>query len=106
LGDDALFFPESRSAYSRLVAQCWTDALRELHPKEKIYTYWDYFRNAYARNAGLRIDHLLLSPQLLDQLISAGVDRDVRGWDKTSDHAPTWIELKEISKSKKTSDGT
>lgn len=91
--DDALFAPEVRAAYARLLAQGWTDALRTLHPGETIYTFWDYFRNAYARNAGLRIDHLLLSPSLAPRLRSAGVDRDVRGWEKTSDHAPVWIEL-------------
>ena len=93
--DDALFRPETRSAFQRLVAQGWTDALRTLHPGEKIYTFWDYFRNAYSRNAGLRIDHLLVSSQLVDHLAAADVDRDVRGWEKTSDHAPTWIKLSE-----------
>ena len=92
--DDALFRPEVREAYRVLVAQGWTDALRTLHPDERIYTFWDYFRNAYGRNAGLRIDHLLLSPSLAPRLRAAGVDRQVRGWEKTSDHAPTWIELK------------
>jgi len=96
--DDALFFPESREAYRRLVAQGWTDALRTLHPEEKIFTFWDYFRNAYGRNAGIRIDHFLLSPQLAGQLLAAGVDRDLRGWEKTSDHAPTWIEIDPVSK--------
>ncbi|AIE86520.1 exodeoxyribonuclease III [Fimbriimonas ginsengisoli] len=91
--DDALFFPESREAYRKLVAQGWTDALRTLHPEEKIFTFWDYFRNAYARDAGIRIDHLLLSPQIAGHLVAAGVDRDVRGWEKSSDHAPTWIEI-------------
>lgn len=91
--DDALFLPEVRAAYHDLVAQGWTDALRELHPNEKIYTFWDYFRNAYARNAGLRIDHLLLSPALHKGLTDAGVDKHVRGWEKSSDHAPVWIEL-------------
>jgi exodeoxyribonuclease-3 len=91
--DDALFAPEVRAAYSRLVEQGWTDSLRKIHPTETIYTFWDYFRNAYARNAGLRIDHLLLSPPLADRLIDAQVDAHVRGWEKTSDHAPTWIEL-------------
>jgi exodeoxyribonuclease III len=91
--DDALFRPEVRDAYRRLVAQGWTDALRSLHPGERIYTFWDYFRNAYGRNAGLRIDHLLLSPSIADRLEAAGVDRQVRGWEKASDHAPTWIEL-------------
>jgi exodeoxyribonuclease-3 len=92
--DDALFRPEVREAFHKLVAQGWTDALRKRHPGERIYTFWDYFRNAYARDAGLRIDHLLLSPALAKRLKAAGVDRHVRGWEKASDHAPTWIELK------------
>ncbi|HEY5410796.1 MAG TPA: exodeoxyribonuclease III [Caulobacteraceae bacterium] len=91
--DDALFRPEVRSAYARLLGQGWTDALRVLHPGERIYTFWKYFRNAFARDAGLRIDHLLLSPGLHPRLKAAGVDRQVRGWEKTSDHAPVWIEL-------------
>jgi exodeoxyribonuclease-3 len=91
--NDALFRPESRSAYQRLLEQGWTDALRKLHPDEPVYTYWDYVRNAYGRNAGLRIDHLLLSPHLTGRLLAANVDRDVRGWEKSSDHAPTWVEL-------------
>ncbi|CAN7468673.1 exodeoxyribonuclease III [Phenylobacterium sp. LjRoot225] len=91
--DDALFRPEVRQAYAELIAQGWTDALRALHPGERIYTFWDYFRNAYGRDAGLRIDHLLLSPQLARRLKAAQVDRDVRGWEKASDHAPVWIEL-------------
>ena len=91
--DDALFRPEVRDAYRRLVAQGWTDALRRLHPDERIYTFWDYFRNAFARDAGLRIDHLLLSPAVAPRLKAAGVDRAVRGWEKASDHAPAWIEL-------------
>ena len=91
--EDALFAPEVRALYARLVGQGWTDSLRHLHPGETIYTFFDYFRNAYARDAGLRIDHLLLSPALSTRLKAAGVDRDVRGWEKTSDHAPTWIEL-------------
>jgi exodeoxyribonuclease-3 len=90
---DALFFPESRAAYQQLLSQGWTDALRKLHPTESIYTFWDYFRNAFARDSGIRIDHLLLSPQLAPHVIDAGVDREVRGWEKTSDHAPTWIEI-------------
>ncbi len=90
---DALFRPEVREAYHRLVDQGWTDALRSLHPDEPIYTFWDYFRNAYARNAGLRIDHLLLSPMVAPRLLRAQVDHHVRGWEKSSDHAPTWIEL-------------
>jgi exodeoxyribonuclease III len=91
--DDALFRPEVRDAYHGLVGQGWTDALRALHPGERIYTFWDYFRNAFGRDAGLRIDHLLLSPAIAGRLKAADVDREVRGWDKTSDHAPTWIEL-------------
>lgn len=91
--EDALFRPETRAAFHNLVAQGWTDALRHLYPNETIYTFWDYFRNAYGRNAGLRIDHFLLSPQLVDRLKDAKVDKYVRGWEKTSDHAPVWIEL-------------
>ncbi len=91
---DALFRPEVREAFHNLVAQGWTDALRELHPGEKIYTFYDYFRNAYERDAGLRIDHFLLSPELKSKLKEAVVDRHVRGWEKTSDHCPVWIRLK------------
>lgn len=91
--DDALFRPEVRAAFERLTAQGWTDALRAMHPGERVYTFWDYFRNAWGRDAGLRIDHLLLSPALAGDLTGAGVDRAVRGWDKASDHAPAWIEL-------------
>lgn len=94
--DDALFRPEVRAAFHNLVAQGWTDALRKLYPDQKIYTFWDYFRNAYGRDAGLRIDHFLLNPQLEPRLVAAGVDRHVRGWEKTSDHAPVWIEVKPI----------
>ncbi|MCJ8211971.1 exodeoxyribonuclease III [Mucilaginibacter sp. RS28] len=92
--DDALFRPETRAAFHKLLGQGWTDAVRTLYPNEVIYTFWDYFRNAYGRNAGLRIDHFLLSPQLKEKLQKAGVDKHVRGWEKTSDHAPVWIELK------------
>lgn len=91
--EDALFRPEIRLAFKNIVAQGWTDALRTLYPGEKIYTFWDYFRNAYGRDAGLRIDHFLLSPHLKARLASAGVDRHVRGWEKSSDHAPVWITL-------------
>lgn len=91
--DDALFRPETRAAFKSLLDQGWTDAVRKLYPDQVIYTFWDYFRNSYERNAGLRIDHFLLSPSLLPRLVSAGVDRHVRGWEKTSDHAPVWIEL-------------
>jgi exodeoxyribonuclease III len=91
--DDALFRPEVKAAYAALLDQGWTDAVRYLHPSERIYTFWKYFRNAFARDAGLRIDHLLLSPSLVGNLKRAGVDKEVRGWDHTSDHAPVWIEL-------------
>ena len=91
--EDALFLPEVRKAFDNLLKQGWTDALRHLYPDEIIYTFWDYFRNAYQRNAGLRIDHLLLSPEILPQLKNAGVDKEVRGWDKSSDHAPVWVQL-------------
>jgi exodeoxyribonuclease-3 len=101
--DDALFAPEVRSAYARLLDQGWTDALRTIHPDETIYTFWDYFRNAYGRNAGLRIDHLLLSPVLAGRLADARVDSHVRGWDKTSDHAPVWIEIADTPVKKRAS---
>ncbi|MGZ8523960.1 MAG: exodeoxyribonuclease III [Chitinophagaceae bacterium] len=93
--NDALFRKEVRAAFKRLAAQGWTDAIRKLYPGEKIYTFWDYFRNAYGRDAGLRLDHFLLSSHLDRRLLSGGVDRHVRGWEKTSDHAPVWIELKD-----------
>ena len=91
--NDALFRPEVRMAFKSLVDQGWTDAIRKLYPGEIIYTFWDYFRNAYSRNAGLRIDHFLLSPDLDKKLKAGGVDHHVRGWEKSSDHAPVWIEL-------------
>lgn len=94
--EDALFRPEVREVFGQIVEEGWTDALRHLHPKEPIYTFWDYFRNAWGRNAGLRLDHLLLSPSLLDRLQQAGVDREVRGWEHASDHAPTWIEISDL----------
>lgn len=90
---DALFRPEVREAFHNLVAQGWTDAIRKIYPDETIYTFYDYFRNAYGRNAGLRIDHFLLSPELEGSLVDAGTDHDVRGWEKSSDHVPVWIEL-------------
>lgn len=93
--NDALFRPEMRKAYAALVKQGWTDSLRHLHPDARIYTFWDYFRNAWPRNAGLRIDHLLLNDVLAKRLRRAGVDSEVRGWEKTSDHAPVWIEVVE-----------
>ena len=90
---DALFAPEARAKYAELVAQGWTDAIRELHPDERIYTFWHYWRRAFERNSGIRIDHLLLSPDLAPSLKAAGVDRTPRGWEKTSDHAPAWVEV-------------
>ncbi|WP_284617931.1 exodeoxyribonuclease III [Aquabacterium humicola] len=91
--DDALLQPESRDAWFRLLDQGWTDAIRHLHGAEPMYTFWDYFRNRWARNAGLRIDHLLLNAPAARRLQAAGVDREVRGRDKPSDHAPAWVEL-------------
>jgi exodeoxyribonuclease III len=91
--DDALFLPEVRAAFQSLVDQGWTDALRAGYPGERIYTFWKYLRNAFERDAGLRIDHLLLSPSLRGALLDAGVDRHVRGWEHPSDHAPAWIRL-------------
>ncbi|MEO7774531.1 MAG: DNA ligase D [Steroidobacteraceae bacterium] len=90
---DALLQPESRAAYGRLLRQGWIDSLRALHPGEAIFTFWDYFRNHWDRNAGLRIDHLLLNATLAPRLIDANVDRWVRGAPHASDHAPVWIEL-------------
>ena len=90
---DALFRPESREAFQRLMSQGWTDALRSMYPDQVVYTFWDYFRNAFGRDAGIRIDHLLLSPALAPALRAAGVDRFQRAKEKPSDHAPTWVEL-------------
>jgi exodeoxyribonuclease III len=92
--EDALFRSEVRNAFHALTGQGWTDALRSLHPGERIYSFWDYFRNAWGRDAGLRLDHVLLSPAIADRLCGGGVDRHVRGWEKTSDHAPVWVNLK------------
>jgi exodeoxyribonuclease-3 len=90
---DALLQPESRSRYQRLLKQGWTDALRHRYPQERVYTFWDYFRKHWERNAGLRIDHLLLNPKAASGLVDAGVDRWVRDLEKPSDHAPAWITL-------------
>jgi exodeoxyribonuclease III len=92
--DDALFRVEVREAFATLMKQGWIDAIRTLHPEETIYTFWDFFRNAYGRDAGLRIDHVLLNAAVAGRLAAAGVDRDVRGWEKPSDHAPAWVELR------------
>jgi exodeoxyribonuclease-3 len=93
--DNALVQPEPRAAFQALLEQGWTDALRKAHPDDPaLFTFWDYMRNRWPRNAGLRLDHLLLSKPLVRKLKAAGVDRDVRGQDNASDHAPVWIELK------------
>jgi exodeoxyribonuclease-3 len=91
--DDALFAPEAKAAYARILAQGWMDALRHLYPDERVYTFWKYFRGAFERDAGLRIDHILLNRPAARRLKTAGVDRTVRGWEKTSDHAPVWVAL-------------
>jgi exodeoxyribonuclease III len=90
---DALIQPKSRAAFKSLVAQGWTDALRNVHPSKPMFTFWDYKRNRWPRDAGLRLDHLLLSPLLAPRLIKAGVDREMRGEEGASDHAPAWIVL-------------
>jgi exodeoxyribonuclease-3 len=91
---DALIQPRSRAAFRALLAQGWTDAIRERHPSQPMFTFWDYKRNRWARDAGLRLDHLLLSPALAPRLSKAGVDRAIRGEDGASDHAPAWIVIK------------
>lgn len=93
--DDALLQPQSRAAYQKLIDQGWLDAIRAQHPTERVYTFWDYMRNRWPRDAGLRLDHLLLSEVLKARLVSAGVDREVRGEENASDHAPAWIVLKD-----------
>lgn len=92
--DDALIHPKSRAAFARLLKQGWTDALRETHPDERIYTFWHYMRHGWERNAGLRLDHLLLSPSIAPGLEAAHVDRDCRGDEDASDHAPVWMTFK------------
>ncbi len=90
---DALLQPESRACYRRLLDQGWTDSLRHLYPDQRLYTFWDYFREHWPKNSGLRIDHLLLSPSLAPHLKNGGVDAWVRNEPKASDHAPAWVEL-------------
>jgi exodeoxyribonuclease-3 len=90
---DALYAPEAKEKYRELVDQGWTDAIRQLYPDQRIYTFWHYWRNSFERDAGIRIDHALLSPQLAKKLKAAGVDREPRSWEKTSDHAPVWVEV-------------
>lgn len=94
MASDALMQPESRAAYARLLADGWTDAVRTLNPRGGVWTYWDYQAGAWQRDHGFRIDHILLSPELADRLVSVGVDRDHRGREKASDHAPTWATLR------------
>ena len=93
--DDALVQPQSRDAFGVLIEQGWTDTVRALHPRETIYTFWDYMRKRWERNAGLRIDHLLVNAVLRKRVVAAGVDREVRGRPGASDHAPVWIEIEE-----------
>jgi exodeoxyribonuclease-3 len=90
---DALLQPQSRERYQRLLAQGWIDAIRHQHPEERIYTFWDYFRQHWEHDSGLRIDHLLLNKEIAPRLVASGVDKWVRGLEKASDHAPTWITL-------------
>jgi exodeoxyribonuclease III len=92
---DALVQPESRAAFQRLIKQGWTDAIRARHPQDRIYTYWDYMRNRWPRDVGLRLDHLLLSADLAKRVVASGVDREVRGKANASDHAPAWVELRD-----------
>ena len=93
--DNALVQPESRAAFRRLLDQGWTDAIRKRHPKETVYTFWDYRRNRWQRDAGLRLDHILLSRKMASRLTGAGVDREVRGLEGASDHAPAWATFKD-----------
>jgi exodeoxyribonuclease III len=94
MAHDALMQPEPRGAFRRLCHQGWTDAIRARHPVGRVYTFWDYTMNAWPRDAGFRIDHLMLSPPAADRLVDAGVDKEVRGREKASDHAPTWVVLR------------
>jgi exodeoxyribonuclease III len=98
---DALVQPQSRAAYDRILSQGWVDAVRALHPTEPMYTFWDYMRKRWERDGGLRLDHILLSPALTDRLEDAGVDRDVRGRENASDHAPVWVVLRDSSKTRR-----
>ncbi len=95
MANDALMQPESRDAYARLLADGWTDAINTLNPRGGVWTYWDYQAGAWQRDHGFRIDHLLLSPEAADRLVAAGVDKEYRGREKASDHAPVWVELRD-----------
>jgi len=99
--EDALVQPQTRAAFARLLKQGWTDAIRALHPDERMYTFWDYMRNRWPRDAGLRLDHILLSPGLAVRLKASGVDRAMRGKPGASDHAAVWAELKEEKTSRR-----
>jgi len=90
---DALFQPESRAAYRCMLSDGLTDAIRLCHPGPGIYTFWDYQAGSFQKDDGIRIDHLLLSPQAADRLVTAGVDRFTRAWEKPSDHVPAWVDL-------------
>ena len=92
---DALVQPDSRTAYARLIQQGWTDVLRELHPSEPMFTFWHYMRQRFERDAGLRLDHILLSPKVAPRLVKAGIDRTVRAKPNASDHAPVWVSLRD-----------
>lgn len=93
MASDALMQPESRAAYRRLLADGWTDAIDTLNPRGGVWTFWDYQAGAWPRDHGFRIDHLLLSPELADRMTAAGVDKEYRGREKASDHAPVWVEI-------------
>jgi exodeoxyribonuclease-3 len=95
MAHDALMQPESRAEFRTLVHQGWTDAIRTRYPEGAVYTFWDYTAGAWQRDAGFRIDHLLLSPMAADRLLDAGVDKEYRGREKASDHAPTWVSLED-----------
>src|SRR5262245_17935516 len=100
---DALVQPESRTRFQRILDQGWVDAIRALHPDMPMYTFWDYMRNRWPRDAGLRIDHLLLSAQAAERLVGAGVDRQIRGRQGASDHAPAWLVLRDAAKARRNS---
>ena len=91
---NALVQPQSRAAFQRLLDQGWTDGLRVCQPNGPLYTFWDYMRDRWQRDAGLRLDHVLLSPSMAERLVDAGVDRAVRGQPNASDHAPAWVRLR------------
>ncbi len=95
MAHDALLQPETRAAFRRIVHQGWTDAIRARYPEGPVYTFWDYTAGCWQRDAGFRIDHLMLSPEAADRLLDAGVDKEYRGRERASDHAPTWVRLED-----------